>query len=981
MQPTPTPPPDQTEPGAQPPTQPPGMPEGARLQPEPTPQPPVEQPAPQTEPAPVPAPAPGEQPQAQPTPAPAPTEITPQPQVTEEPLPENVSPAEAREAYRAGKRQLKDGDLAAARRSFEMAQRGGYKPGFFETSPARYLAQIERQEQARGGAVAREGGTAARVEEEIQTTTGTAQARAEAETLVKQADEARAGGRVDEALSLYSRAADLDPANDRAVAGRNEMLAVSGRTVQPGESALTRLERQRREERQFIDYSIRRNLDDARAAQARNEFGEARAGIQRAQVAREANPGVFTDAELRQYDAMIAAARTDVERADEQYRLAEADAERNQALSAERQREAEARAERERTVRARIDEAKQLVREGKYDQALAVVDQILLLDPNNEYAQGARPLIQDRAMFLEQRLYREDFDRELTRTLNMAEEQRVPYNDILRYPSNWPDLSETRERSVALERGEEGEDATVVAQLEKRLPEVRLENSAFADVVDFLRDVSGANIFVNWRALEGVGIDRNAPVTARLRDVKFDKVLRTVLDEVGGGTVRLGYTVDEGVITISTEEDLASNVVTRVYDIRDLILRVPDFDNAPDFQLQGSTTGGGGGGGNLFGGNLGQDEQTGQQTRDELVEAIISLIQDIVASDSWKDNGGSIGSIRELSGQLIVTQTPENQRALVRLLEQLRETRAIQVTVEARFLVVQRNFLEDVGIDFDFTFNNADPNDPNRKFSPVTVQQNSFNFNNDLSRLDTTVPGNLGLEISAAQLGSALTTGFTYLDDFQVSLLLRATQASQYSSTLTAPRLTLFNGQRAFVVVATETAYVSDLTPIVGTNSVAFDPTVGLLQSGVLLDVVATVSSDRKYVTLTLRPTLSRLRALVNFPVSALSAGGGGDNGGVPIQATAFLQQPVRDITSVNTTVSVPDGGTLLIGGQTLNGEREREEGVPILSKIPFLKRLFTNRSMAKDDQVLLILIRPTIIIQREREAEQFPLLGTRTNG
>jgi type II secretory pathway component GspD/PulD (secretin) len=148
----------------------------------------------------------------------------------------------------------------------------------------------------------------------------------------------------------------------------------------------------------------------------------------------------------------------------------------------------------------------------------------------------------------------------------------------------------------------------------------------------------------------------------------------------------------------------------------------------------------------------------------------------------------------------------------------------------------------------------------------------------------------------------------------------------------------------------------------------------------VLLDVVATVSSDRKYVTLTLRPTLSRLRALVNFPVSALTAGGG-DDGGVPVQATAFLQQPVRDITSVNTTVSVPDGGTLLIGGQTLNGEREREEGVPILSKIPFLKRLFTNRSMSKDDQVLLILIRPTIIIQREREAEQFPLLGTRTSG
>jgi type II secretory pathway component GspD/PulD (secretin) len=52
--------------------------------------------------------------------------------------------------------------------------------------------------------------------------------------------------------------------------------------------------------------------------------------------------------------------------------------------------------------------------------------------------------------------------------------------------------------------------------------------------------------------------------------------------------------------------------------------------------------------------------------------------------------------------------------------------------------------------------------------------------------------------------------------------------------------------------------------------------------------------------------------------------------------------------------------------------------GVPVLSKIPFLKRLFTNRSTAHDDQVLLILVKPTIIIQREQEQAQFPLLSSK---
>ncbi len=92
--------------------------------------------------------------------------------------------------------------------------------------------------------------------------------------------------------------------------------------------------------------------------------------------------------------------------------------------------------------------------------------------------------------------------------------------------------------------------------LAKRLPEVRLENSALADVVDFLRDVAQVNIYVNWRALEGVGIDRNAPVSVRVRDVPLAKVLRLVLDEVGGGTVELDFVMEDGVISISTAEDL-----------------------------------------------------------------------------------------------------------------------------------------------------------------------------------------------------------------------------------------------------------------------------------------------------------------------------------------------------------------------------------------------------------------------------------------
>ena len=88
-----------------------------------------------------------------------------------------------------------------------------------------------------------------------------------------------------------------------------------------------------------------------------------------------------------------------------------------------------------------------------------------------------------------------------------------------------------------------------------------------------------------------------------------------------------------------------------------------------------------------------------------MIDDIKKLITDTVAPDSWRDAGGTIGSIQELSGQLIVTQIADNHKKLQGVLEQLRETRAMQITVEARFLTVQRNYLEDIGFDLDVTLN------------------------------------------------------------------------------------------------------------------------------------------------------------------------------------------------------------------------------------------------------------------------------------
>jgi general secretion pathway protein D len=81
------------------------------------------------------------------------------------------------------------------------------------------------------------------------------------------------------------------------------------------------------------------------------------------------------------------------------------------------------------------------------------------------------------------------------------------------------------------------------------------------------------------------------------------------------------------------------------------------------------------------------------------------------------------------------------------------------------------------------------------------------------------------------------------------------------------------------------------------------------------------------------------------------------------------VQLPTFAFTTVTTTVSVPDGGTVLLGGIKRLSEQRLENGVPILNKIPYLNRLFDNIGTGRSTSSLMMMVTPRIIIQEEEEA------------
>lgn len=105
--------------------------------------------------------------------------------------------------------------------------------------------------------------------------------------------------------------------------------------------------------------------------------------------------------------------------------------------------------------------------------------------------------------------------------------------------------------------------------------------------------------------------------------------------------------------------------------------------------------------------------------------------------------------------------------------------------------------------------------------------------------------------------------------------------------------------------------------------------------------------------------------------------GVGGQQGGQAGQAggqqgaaggSLTIQQPVQENVTVTTTVSVPDGGTVLLGGVKRLSESRNMAGVPILNKIPYVSRLFKNSGVGRETESLMLMVTPRIIIHEEEE-------------
>lgn len=632
------------------------------------------------------------------------------------------------------------------------------------------------------------------------------------------------------------------------------------------------------------------------------------------------------------------------------------------------------------TVRKLLKRANEFIQLRSYEKSIQVLEEVLGKDPENRTAVPLLKLAKEgKALQFQTRVWKETREygkQDLENTLSIG----VPYSDFIRYPSKeeWKIISK---RNVNLQSDAFEEPEWIrnyKAQLKgKIIPSLSFKETPLINVVEFLKDLSGLNIVIDPQ------IDsEEKKVTLPLKNITLENVINILMEKLD-----LTYVFKNESIFITQKGAKVAKTIFEVLNVQDLLNPIKDFPG-PKIRIKasgaagaggGAPGGGGGAGGGAGGLDLGGGDGDEEGKSKSLTpEKLIEIIKGSTGEENWADEEKA--SVEHHRGQLLVVNTPETILKIKKILKQLRKNSGLFVVIEARFIQVFDDYLRDIGVDYrglgSAGIGMALNLDPNTSGGTDAGFQRQVTGNQPLNenlagRMQNIFDGFQGF-FGGERLGGngGLSVQSTWLDPFQVSAIMRATMEKQRVTLLTAPVVTAHDRERVNVSVITQRAYIADYDlGSAGTQQSGVevpDPKIETFQEGVILDVRPIISYDRKYITLNMRPTLANL---VGGVINTILVDLGTTNRAainVPIGT------PEIQLQEAHTSVTLPDGGTALLGGFRRITEKSYESSIPFVSNIPLIGIFFKRRGYLKETESMIILVSAKIVDIRYEERKRF---------
>jgi len=207
---------------------------------------------------------------------------------------------------------------------------------------------------------------------------------------------------------------------------------------------------------------------------------------------------------------------------------------------------------------------------------------------------------------------------------------------------------------------------------------------------------------------------------------------------------------------------------------------------------------------------------------------------------------------------------------------------------------------------------------------------------------DVTV-GTIG---AGAALSTALGVPNLSVEASDFSLLIRSLEVQGKLEVLSRPQVTVKNNEPALIQVGEDIAIVTGVERLDNGNTRS---DVERRDTGIILNVTPTISDDG-FVQIDLKPEISTVSSRTT-------------------QISEDFEAPIINKRVVDTTVTVRDGQTVVIGGLIQSQEETRETKVPILGDIPLLGIPFRSKDESNIKTELLVILTPTVIPGAEPDA------------
>ena len=453
--------------------------------------------------------------------------------------------------------------------------------------------------------------------------------------------------------------------------------------------------------------------------------------------------------------------------------------------------------------------------------------------------------------------------------------------------------------------------------------DMRLDNAGVKDLIMALGEVGGMNIIADEDLPDPKKININ------VKEVPLRELLSYITRNMG-----ISFHVGASTVWVTTGAEGAApgpQLETRIYELRGGF--VP---NIPD----------------KTGGLYTDAAKAGFERVGIKPEPDTELEEALKAVMGEAPTDGSFFRIFRNRNVLIVRGT----RTTLRLVEEMLQAfdkPPLQVLIEARFVTIRQSDL----LRYGFTLQSlivpaegtvagfSDLRDRAKDNMTLEKGQSYLQLEKTLSEaLDQK-----RLEGSGEFPGTLQLSGILGTTTFQA--VLEALKQDGRSRTLSAPRVTVANNSQAYIYRGMRRYYFQkyELETIdlgdAGTRSVRVpsgDPQE--LPLGLYLTVTPNIGNDMRTVILALAP---EIKVFVDWET---------------FDPEGIIKLPIVSEESLQTTVVINSGETVVLGGMITQTESEDVRKVPLLGDIPLLGRLFQRTSRSAEPSHLLIFVTARVI-------------------